>query len=127
MLFHHHNRHNETSLQWRSPEEYAHEPQTEKVDVYSLGNIFYAILTGRRPFERKNVKESQKKVIAGERPIISNEIRNSTDPFDKAMLQAIFKCWIQNPEDRASAREVQKFISSELTRLGVRGVNRTKK
>lgn len=107
---------------FRSPEEYAYEPQTEKVDIYSLGNIFYAIVTGLWPYDHQNVKEAQRKVIAGETPVISQEFLDSSDPFDQAMLKAIYKCWVRDPTKRASAREVQQFIGDELKRLGVHSV-----
>jgi serine/threonine protein kinase len=106
--------------QFRSPEEYAYEPQSEKVDVYSLGNVLYGILTQLWPFEElKTDKKAREKVKKGERPSIDNGILNSTDPFDQAMLKAIEMCWIQDPVKRASAREVQTFIAGELERLGV--------
>jgi serine/threonine protein kinase len=36
--------------QWRSPEEYFDHPLNEKVDVFSLGNNMYSLLTGLWPF-----------------------------------------------------------------------------
>jgi serine/threonine protein kinase len=36
--------------QWRSPEEYFDEPLTEQIDVFSLGNNMYSLLTGLWPF-----------------------------------------------------------------------------
>ena len=105
---------------FRSPEEYAYEPQTEKVDVYSLGNIFYGILTGEWPFHHESSeKKAQKRLIAGERPSIADKHRNSSDPFDQAMIKAIEMCWIQKPEERANARQVQKFIKEVLRQQGV--------
>lgn len=103
----------------RSPEEYAYKPQTEKVDVYSFGNVLYGVLTGKEPFEKEKSKKTQSLIKKGERPDIPSSYRNSTDPFDQSMIKAIEMCWIQDPKDRASAREVQKFLLSELQRLGV--------
>lgn len=34
------------TLQWRAPEEYADKPLNEKIDVWSLGNNMYTVLTG---------------------------------------------------------------------------------
>ena len=107
-------------IQWRSPEEYHYDPQTEKVDVYSFGNVLYSVLTGKYPFQDKEEKEARKLIKKGNRPIISSSVRNSTDPFDQAMITAIEMCWIQDPSERASARQVQQFFLSELRRLGVR-------
>mmetsp|Transcript_42420 Transcript_42420/g.47915 ORF Transcript_42420/g.47915 Transcript_42420/m.47915 type:complete len:567 (-) Transcript_42420:88-1788(-) len=105
---------------FRSPEEYQYVPQTEKVDVYSFGNVLYSVLTGGYPFEKEKSKKAQKRIQAGERPEIPISIRNSTNPFDQTMLKAIDMCWIQDPKKRASARQIQEFITSELQRLGVK-------
>ena len=44
-------------LQWRSPEEYKDEALNEKIDVWSLGNNMYSILTGFVPFPWLNTDE----------------------------------------------------------------------
>jgi serine/threonine protein kinase len=101
-----------TQLQFRSPEEYAYKMETEKVDIYSLGNVFYGILAKRWPFYDiiKDDKVAQKTIMSGARPPIQASILNSTDPFDRVMLKAIEMCWVQEPRERATAREVQNFI-----------------
>lgn len=108
-----------TFLQLRSPEEYAYKPQTEKVDVYSMGNIFYSILTLKYPFERERAKEVYQRVSNGERPLIPESIRNSTDPYDRTMLEAIDMCWKQDPTERATARQVQNLIVATLKKMNV--------
>ena len=35
---------------WRAPEEYADKPLNEKIDVWSIGNNIYSVLTGTYPF-----------------------------------------------------------------------------
>ena len=80
----------------------------------------YTVLTGGYPFPKDKSEKAQDKIKAGERQHISSSYRNSADPFDQAMVKAIEMCWIQDPKKRASAREIQKFITSELQRLGVK-------
>ena len=105
---------------FRSPEEYAYEGETEKIDVYSMGNIFYGIMTGLYPFEEeKKSKKAASLVKGGHRPPISYKILNSTDPFDQALLNATRRCWEQNPKVRPSSREIQKYLEDTLIRLGV--------
>lgn len=104
--------------QLRSPEEYAYGRQTEKVDVYSMGNVLYSILTLEYPFEHE--KDVYKKVIAGERPAIPQKFLNSTDPFDQTLLKAIEMCWVHDPEKRATARQVQRLLVSTLKRMNVK-------
>ncbi len=105
---------------FRAPEEYKYEGQSEKVDVYSMGNIFYAILTGLYPFD--DVSKSRKVqdlVMKGIRPPISKQILNTTDPFERILLNATLECWIQDPNERASARKIQKYFEKQLVELGV--------
>eukprot|EP00529_Nitzschia_sp_RCC80_P011403 CAMPEP_0113502832 /NCGR_PEP_ID=MMETSP0014_2-20120614/33800_1 /TAXON_ID=2857 /ORGANISM="Nitzschia sp." /LENGTH=632 /DNA_ID=CAMNT_0000397717 /DNA_START=251 /DNA_END=2149 /DNA_ORIENTATION=+ /assembly_acc=CAM_ASM_000159 len=103
---------------FRSPEEYNYEPETEKIDVYSMGNIIYEVLTNLGPFEEFETKIARKMVKAGHKPPFPDSILNSTDPFDKAMIHSIEMCWVRDPKKRASAREVQRYITGELKRLG---------
>ena len=104
-----------TCMKFRSPEEYAYLPQTEKIDIYSLGNVFYGILTERWPFYKVyKDKEAQKRIIGGERPKISEFFRNSTSPFDKAMIKVIEMCWTHDPKERPPARKIQSYIAKAL-------------
>ena len=41
---------------FRAPEEYAYKLESEKVDIYSMGNVFYALLTDLWPFEKEVTK-----------------------------------------------------------------------
>jgi len=99
---------------FRSPEEYNHVQQTEKVDCYSMGNVFYSLLTEYWPFEGMDEKEAQQEIMDGERPPIDHNIRNSSDPIDAAFIKAISMCWRQNPEKRATAKEVKHFLAEQI-------------
>jgi serine/threonine protein kinase len=46
-------------VQWRSPEEYKDEHINEKIDVWSLGNNFYSLLTGMYVFPWMEVPETK--------------------------------------------------------------------
>ena len=102
---------------FRSPEEYNYEHQTEKVDMYSIGNTLYGLLTGKYPFEDLKDKEARRKIRKGERPPIDEKYSNSTNAYTQALVKSISMCWVQEPKERASAGELLAFIDSELKRL----------
>jgi len=109
--------------QFRAPEEYAHQHgRTEKVDIYSLGNLVYSIVTGHWPFDdldhAHGVREIKELVQQGRRPHINidSDVVHSTDPYVQAMLQAVQMCWKQDPHERASAQEVEAYLGKLLPR-----------
>ena len=104
---------------FRAPEEFSYKEESEKVDIYSMGNVFYSILTGEWPFEDVESKEARDLVKRGHRPPISPEILNSTDPFQQTLLNVTRACWLQDPKERASARRIQNYIEKRLVKFGV--------
>lgn len=87
------------------------------VDVYSLGNIFYGILTKLSPFEDDKAKDAQAKVMHGERPPVPKNFLSSTEPEHKALLEAMEMSWIHDPKKRATAREIAAYLKAELLKL----------
>eukprot|EP00752_Nemacystus_decipiens_P005241 g4757.t1 len=82
---------------WRAPEEYAGEMLTEKLDIYSMGNIFWAMLGRDVPFIRDDTYKG--KVLRGERPKV--------DPsWHKEFVELFQDMWKRIPEERPDAREV---------------------
>lgn len=92
---------------FRSPEEYAYKGETEKIDVFSMGNIFFNLLTGRRPlYSLREVEALQE----GKRAKIPEQYAGSGDVYVQAILKSIQMCWHQNPDERATSREVEQFL-----------------
>lgn len=102
---------------WRSPEEYAYEEESEKVDVYSLGNVLYFMLTRFYPWNDFSSKEVYEKVKKGKRPKISDEILESTHPFDKYMIKAIEMCYTHDQFKRPGAAEVAAKLQEGIDKL----------
>jgi serine/threonine protein kinase len=102
---------------FRSPEEYAYEGQSEKVDIYSMGNIFYSLLTNLWPFSGKSTEKAQQRVLNGSRPKIGEDILQRTDEPTLVLLKAMNMSWVQNPGERSTAREVEGFLEREVERL----------
>lgn len=56
---------------FRAPEEYAYQPETEQVDVYSMGNLLYQLLTRNYYLFGTNLTDEAaiaRKVVEGHRP-----------------------------------------------------------
>ncbi|KAL7560672.1 hypothetical protein ACA910_001354 [Epithemia clementina (nom. ined.)] len=101
----------------RSPEEYAYQAQTEKVDMYSLGNIFYMLVAREWPFENTKEKIAMKAIMKGQRPRLPTIVQNTTNPIIRILIEAMQMCHRQDPEQRATSREVEKFLKAEIQRL----------
>lgn len=99
---------------WRSPEEYNYESETEKVDVFSMGNVLFFLLTGRTPWGEIDSKEAAEKVKLGKRPKIDKEIRYSEDPYHVAMVKAIGMCFEYDQKKRTGARAVADVLDAAL-------------
>jgi len=105
---------------YRAPEEYKVEALSEKVDVFSLGNIIYSIITGSFPFEGTfegrefSSKEGRKRVKNGEKPPLKKEYRESDNPIDRVFLKAMELCFVYRWQDRAQAYEVRDLLLNGL-------------
>ena len=112
----------------RSPEEYAYTVETGAIDIYSLGNVFFEILTLHNAWEDwDDEEEAQHAVMDGERPEIPKEVASSKDPVDVVMLKVMRMCWEHKPEDRPRAREVADILGKELKALDEANAKKVKK
>jgi hypothetical protein len=104
---------------FRSPEEYAYTLESEKVDIYSMGNVFYSILTEFWPYEDESQDKAQTSVQNGARPEIPANILQSQDPMHKVLLHVIQRCWQQDPKARPTAKEVKQYLEQNMKQLGI--------
>jgi serine/threonine protein kinase len=106
------------TLQWRAPEEYKYEPETEKVDVFSLGYVLYFLLTDKFPFEGMKSQDANDYVAQGRHLTVSDEdVLGSTHLFETTVLKAMDMCFVSNPKERPSAREVANFLQRAVQRI----------
>jgi len=96
----------------------------EKIDVYSLGNIFFKLLTKERKYNDIDVSEAQKLIVAGDIPVLPGSLEESTDPVVLALKRAMHMCLILDPEERATAKQVADFLEDELKKLESRNKRR---
>lgn len=116
---------------WRAPEEmHFHDtsyknpaPLTEKVDIYSLGNILMTILTTHSPRGKMSTElqeEIRPKVARGELPKLPpdfNETEAAGDPALLPIMNAMYKCLRALPEDRPSAGEIAEELAFAVDNL----------
>ena len=103
--------------QWRSPEEARNEQHlTEKVDVFSLGHIFFRLICGHEPWNKlepegkPSKEEIDVKVQRGDLPFIPEEVLNSKDPEVVAIREVMLQCYTVDPKQRPSARNVAQKL-----------------
>jgi serine/threonine protein kinase len=97
-------------------------PLNEKIDVYSMGNVFYYILTKERPFGDLSGDEVQERIRHGERPYKGIDVlKNSTHWATQALIHAMEWCWTHNATDRPTARTIQMYLESQLEQAHVVG------
>ncbi|KAL7465380.1 hypothetical protein ACHAXS_005700 [Conticribra weissflogii] len=99
---------------YRSPEEYSYEEETEKIDIYSMGNIFYTLLTDLEPWDGIEAITAQNAVKKGLRPNVPNDKLESKDFVEVALRTAMFRCWKNDPIERPRARDIANFFSEKI-------------
>jgi len=100
---------------YRSPEEYADDPIDEKIDVYSMGNNIYALLTGLWVYYDNEDDEPRVKrmVQAGQLPYL--DVRYRTRSFGEgALVQIMEDCWITDPDERPSIFQIVEMLQMAI-------------
>ncbi|KAL7530584.1 hypothetical protein ACHAXR_003575, partial [Thalassiosira sp. AJA248-18] len=100
----------------RSPEEYNLAPLSEKLDIYSAGNILYAIITGNRPWNGERGKHVKTGIQKGKRPQVNDTIRNAEGTGDAELTRLLDRVYEGDPNKRASAKEIVRDLERLLDR-----------
>jgi len=108
-------------IQWRSPEEARNEQNlTEKVDIFSMGHIFFRLICGHEPWNklepggRPSKEEVSNRVQQGDLPYIPDHVRNSENPEVTAIRDAMLSCYTFDPVQRPSARDIATVLDQAL-------------
>ena len=119
--------HHACFVQWRSPEEARNENNlTEKVDIFSMGHIFFRLICGHEPWNklekggRPSKEVVNEKVQRGELPFIPDSIMNTEDLEEAAIRDAMLDCYKADPSDRPRARDIAKKLEAVLETLSSR-------
>lgn len=89
----------------------------KKVDVFSLGNIFYMLLQGMWPYDDVRSSKAQEMVMEGKGPTVYWDVWNSTEPVNQTLKTAMMMCHTREPDERPSSREVESFLKKQLEEL----------
>eukprot|EP00644_Phytophthora_capsici_P016479 jgi/Phyca11/529954/estExt2_fgenesh1_pm.C_PHYCAscaffold_520023 len=106
----------ETSVakgKWRSPEEYQHLRLDEKLDIYSLSLVMWALRAREKPFRALEREEVYEKVPAGFRPAIE-----AMSDYPQQMQDLIIRGWDTDPKKRPTAAEMADEIDRILQSYG---------
>lgn len=104
-------------VQWRSPEEYFDRALDEKVDVFSLGNNMYSLLTGLQVFyDEQDTSKVQNRVKKGDKPYIDRRFKKKSIA-DAKLVEIIARCHEFDPADRPSIFEIVAFLTEALTEI----------
>lgn len=98
----------------RAPEEYDMAPLSEKLDVYSAGNVLYGIITGNRPWNDERGKSVKTAIQRGERPQVNETIRNTHGTVDAELVRLLDRVYEADPIKRASAKQVVEELEALL-------------
>jgi serine/threonine protein kinase len=95
---------------YMSPEQARGEPATAASDQFSLGCIFYEMLTGHGPFWRKSPADTLSAILRDDPPPIADSNPNVPAP----LCWVVERCLAKSPDDRYVstrdlARELQTF------------------
>jgi serine/threonine protein kinase len=98
---------------YMSPEQFRGEECDPRSDLYSLGVVFFELLTGQRPFQGDSFTEIRKAHLAADRPRLRSCDPALPDSYENLVLKLLQK----DPQDRfQSAKE----LLAALSLLGVK-------
>jgi serine/threonine protein kinase len=106
---------------YRSPEEYMDcANQDDSIDVYSLGGVFYFILSdGLDPYEGLEYDIAVGRILKGDLPMLPldgddlKKKERSGHPAFVALKDIMLRCWRFEPKDRPSSLEVVRMFEEQ--------------
>ena len=100
------------SVHYLPPEQAAGKGSTIKSDIYSLGILFYEMLSGTMPFRGETAVEIALKHIKEEMP----SIRKVNSKVPQSVENIIYKCTAKNPKNRYNnVKELQDDLKTALS------------
>lgn len=99
------------SVHYLPPEQASGKGSTLQSDIYSIGILFYELITGKLPFKGENAVEIALKHLKESLPSIRDEVPNIPQSVENIIIKATAK----NPKNRyADAREMYEDLKTCL-------------
>lgn len=99
------------SVHYLPPEQASGKGATVKSDIYSMGILFYELLTGNLPFKGDNAVEIALKQIKDDIPSVKDEIPS----IPQSIENIVYKATAKNPKNRySSAKEMHNDLETAL-------------
>lgn len=100
--------------QYMSPERIMGHAGDERSDVYSLGVVFYKVVTGQLPFQGRDVAEIMHGHVYGN--LVSPNVRVPGLGLDETSVRTITRCLAREPDERfQSMQELLDVLPSCFT------------
>ena len=97
----------------RAPEENIDAPLTEQVDVFSLGNVFFALLTGTHVWHgHRDFDKRIHRIVEGEQRKIPDFYYK--EPSSRLLAEAITMCWTYYAEERPSIFDLVQLLEQAV-------------
>ncbi|RLN63315.1 hypothetical protein BBP00_00004238 [Phytophthora kernoviae] len=94
---------------WHSPEEIKQLPLDEKIDIYGLSIVMWAMKSRRRPYQAIDMDEAWEGIPKGLRPPVSE-----MNDYPQAMQDLIIRGWDHDPKKRPTAMEMAEEVDRIL-------------
>ena len=110
--------------------------QSDKIDVYSLGGVFYYLMSdGRKPWYYVKFNTAQKAILNGEHSELPDKddysgkhdedsakflMKRMDHPAMVALKEVMTRCWAFKPEDRPTAYEVVRMLEEKWDKMNGR-------
>ena len=112
-------------VDFKSPEECNDDKiqYNEKIDTYSLGSVFYYILTdGVRPYQGEDMliddDEKRRRIVNGIYPTLPDYVRDSNVTEIVAIKNAWFLCREVDPGKRPTVNDIVEYLTSFIDKNG---------
>jgi len=94
------------SICWTAPEVLDSDPYTDKSDIYSLGIVYWELVTYQIPYDGYSDKSIRDFILSGRRLKIPQNISMNFHLI-------IEKCWSQNPNDRPTCSDLLNMFNEQ--------------